>query len=85
MPIAIPGNVGLVACASFLKLIDLAQKRLEEPTGVSAGALFQLLQGFFALPWSVIESAGLAHFPSPRLGLFIAAGSARQFTRIERF
>jgi hypothetical protein len=42
--------------------MDLAQKRLEEPTGVSAGALFQLLQGFFARPWSVIESAGIAHF-----------------------
>jgi hypothetical protein len=51
VPIA-PGNVGLVACASFLKLIDLAQKRLEEPTSVSAGALLQ----FSSMPLRVVAA-----------------------------
>jgi hypothetical protein len=52
----------LVACASFLKLIDLAQKRLEEPTSVSAGALLQFLQCLFAWSRPIVKSAGIAHF-----------------------
>jgi predicted ATPase len=53
-----------VACASFLKLIDLAQKRLEEPTSVSAGALLQFLQCLFAWSRPIVDAALLAELLS---------------------